>query len=105
MGFHHVLSTVAAGTCAHYKSLAVSVASILVVYCLGTFLFSLFLHPLAKFPGPKLAAWSQWWLSYQEAVKGESLTDILRSLHATYGEFEYSSLIHFSLANLEKDPL
>ncbi|UPK99739.1 hypothetical protein LCI18_011035 [Fusarium solani-melongenae] len=84
MGFHHVLSIVAAGACAHYKSLAVSVASILIVYCLGTFLFSLFLHPLAKFPGPKLAAWSQWWLSYQEAVKGESLTDILRRLHATY---------------------
>lgn len=105
MGFHHILSIATAEACAHYKSLAVSVASILVVSCLSTFLFNLFLHPLAKFPGPKLAAWSQWWLSYQEAIKGQSLTDILSSLHATYGEFEYSSLIHTSLANFEKDPL
>ncbi|WAO96889.1 Hypothetical protein NCS54_01458100 [Fusarium falciforme] len=55
MGFHHVLSIVAAGTCAHYKSLA-------------------------------------------EAVKGKSLTDILRSLHATYGTVvRYGpNLLHFS---------
>ncbi|KAM0418949.1 hypothetical protein ACHAPT_012107 [Fusarium lateritium] len=98
MGTHDVLNFIAARVCAHYRLLTVAAVGILAAYWLGTFLFNLFLHPLTKFPGPRLAAGSQWWLSYREAIKGESLTNILRGLHDTYGPVvRYGpNLLHFS---------
>lgn len=46
--------------------------------------YNIYFHPLARFPGPKLAAASIWWETYVDVVKGElSLT--LIDLHAKYG--------------------
>ena len=53
--------------------------------------YNLYLHPLARFPGPKLAAASKYWLFYQEFVKGVSLSDVRDNLHAQYGELRSSS--------------
>jgi hypothetical protein len=50
-----------------------------------TAFYNVYLHPLARFPGPKLAAASKYWLFYQEFVKGVSLSDIRDELHAQYG--------------------
>jgi hypothetical protein len=47
--------------------------------------YNVYLHPLARFPGPKLAAASKYWLFYQEFVKGVSLSDVRDKLHAQYG--------------------
>jgi hypothetical protein len=47
--------------------------------------YNVYLHPLARFPGPKLAAASKYWLFYQEFVKGVSLSDVRDELHAQYG--------------------
>jgi hypothetical protein len=48
-------------------------------------LYNVYLHPLARFPGPKLAAASKYWLFYQEFIRGISLSDIRDELHAQYG--------------------
>jgi len=47
--------------------------------------YNVYLHPLARFPGPKLAAASKYWLFYQEFVRGVSLSDVRDELHAQYG--------------------
>ncbi|KAF8263845.1 cytochrome P450 [Lactarius quietus] len=49
-------------------------------------LYNLYLHPLSRFPGPKLAACSRLWLAYRELIKGESLGDLRAELHRQYGE-------------------
>jgi hypothetical protein len=51
--------------------------------------YNVYLHPLARFPGPKLAAASKYWLFYQEFVKGVSLSDVRDELHAQYGAFRF----------------
>jgi hypothetical protein len=58
-------------------------------------LYNIYFHPLAHFPGPKLAAASKYWLFYQEFVRGISLSVIRDDLHAQYGapHFRHSSLL------------
>lgn len=53
--------------------------------------YNAYLHPLARFPGPKLAAASKYWLFYQEFVKGVSLSDVRDKLHAQYGALRFST--------------
>jgi hypothetical protein len=54
-------------------------------WSLYSVIYNVFLHPLARFPGPRLAAASKYWLFYQEFVRGISLSDIRDELHAQYG--------------------
>lgn len=41
--------------------------AVVVIYFIGRIIYNVFLHPLAKFPGPKLAAVSKIWLWYRES--------------------------------------
>lgn len=54
-------------------------------WAFSTAFYNVYHHPLAHFPGPKLAAASKFWLAYQEFVRGVSLSDIRDELHAKYG--------------------
>ncbi len=58
--------------------------------CCSAF-YNVYFHPLARFPGPKLAAASKYWLFYQEFVKGVSLSDVRDELHAQYGALRFPS--------------
>ncbi|KAI1174479.1 trichodiene oxygenase [Nemania sp. FL0916] len=52
----------------------------------GTLVFyRLFLHPLARFPGPRLAAVSRWYEAYYDVVRGGQYTKKIAKLHQTYG--------------------
>ncbi|XXH01450.1 hypothetical protein Hte_007810 [Hypoxylon texense] len=60
------------------------VAAVIVYY--GTLAFyRLFLHPLARFPGPKLAAVSRWYEGYYDVVLGGKYTAKIAELHKIYG--------------------
>ena len=49
--------------------------------------YRLYLHPLAKFPGPKLAALSTWYEGYYEIVLEGRFPWQLKALHDQYGEY------------------
>ena len=66
------------------------IAAVLTWSCWSAF-YNVYSHPLARFPGPKLAAASKYWLFYQEFVKGVSLSDVRDKLHAQYGAFRFSA--------------
>ena len=42
-------------------------------------------HPLAHFPGPKLAAATWWYMTYYEVFKDGAFVDHLGYLHTRYG--------------------
>lgn len=72
-----------------------ALASIL-LYGLILGIYRLRFHPLAKFPGPKLAAATQWYETYFEIVKGGGGKFIfeVKRMHEQYGKSDLSLEIH-----------
>lgn len=68
-----------------YVTLAVLGAS-LGLYVAGTIIYNLFFSPLAKFPGPKLAAVTRWYEFYYEAVLNYEYLWKIKKMHQQYGE-------------------
>jgi hypothetical protein len=50
------------------------------------YLYRLFFHPLARYPGPKLAAATNWYEFYYEVIKAGAFTHHIQTLHKQYGE-------------------
>ncbi|USP72789.1 uncharacterized protein yc1106_00063 [Curvularia clavata] len=58
----------------------------LVAYLIGTLTYNVYLHPLAKFPGPPLAGATVYWKAYVECIANRSFCHYLAELHAQYGD-------------------
>ncbi|KAH7031686.1 cytochrome P450 [Microdochium trichocladiopsis] len=74
-----------------------------IVYYSGVIVYRLYFHPLAKFPGPKLAAASWWYETYHELIKngGSQFTPHIRDLHARYGPIVRITPDELSIADAE----
>ncbi|EKG12713.1 Cytochrome P450 [Macrophomina phaseolina MS6] len=57
----------------------------LLTYGLALVAYRLFLHPLAHFPGPKLAAATLWYEFYHDVVRNGQYTFEIRRMHEIYG--------------------
>ena len=55
-------------------------------YVIGSCIYHLFFHPLANFPGPKLATLTTWYEGYYDCLRYKGrYTFKLRDLHEKYG--------------------
>jgi hypothetical protein len=66
-------------------------------YIIAVTIYRLFFHPLAGFPGPKLAAITYLYESYFDIVQGGQYTFKIRELHRKYGKDVWRSCNYFSL--------
>jgi len=66
------------------------------LYFVGLAVYRLVFSPIAKFPGPKLAAATYLYEIYYDVVKRGKYTFKIRDLHATYGPSRSSSHQHMS---------
>ena len=72
-----------------YTSLAILVTSGFFLYLLALGIYRLYLHPLAKFPGPKLAALTQWVEAYHELkAPGGQFIWVYQKWHEQYGQYQ-----------------
>ncbi|KAF1982274.1 cytochrome P450 [Aulographum hederae CBS 113979] len=62
---------------------AAILASVLYVFAL--YVYRLLFHPLAKYPGPKLAAMTNWYEFYYDVILQGSFTSHIQHLHKQYG--------------------
>lgn len=62
-----------------------AIAALVVVYNVALVVYRLFFHPLAKFPGPKLAAASGWYEFYHDIWHRGHFIWHIRDLHDQYG--------------------
>lgn len=70
------------------SSLPVLLAAAALAYGVGLLVYRLYLHPLAKFPGPKLAAVTSFYEGYYEIVLKGQYSRQISKLHDVYGECE-----------------
>jgi hypothetical protein len=75
------------GTRAVLPSLPVLIAASVVFYGVSLVVYRLYLHPLAKFPGPKLAAVTSFYEGYYEIVLKGQYSRQISKLHDVYGEY------------------
>ncbi|RDW74915.1 cytochrome P450-11 [Coleophoma cylindrospora] len=66
-------------------SASVAVATMFVAWLLARIAWRLFFHPLARFPGPKLAALTHWYEGYYDIVKKGQFTFEIGRMHEKYG--------------------
>ncbi|KAL6808077.1 cytochrome P450 [Trichoderma camerunense] len=65
---------------------AIVVSAIVVaLYLAGLGIWRLFLHPLAKFPGPRIAALTRWYECYFDVYLGGQYFKEIERLHSIYG--------------------
>jgi hypothetical protein len=57
-----------------------------IAYILYSVTYNVYLHPLAKFPGPIAARATTYWKAYVECIQQRSFCHLLVDLHAHYGE-------------------
>lgn len=73
-----------------YGALTQGIFALCLLYCLAQLAFVVYrlspIHPLAKFPGPRLAKATGWYRTYHEVFRKGNMIDQLRALHSIYGK-------------------
>jgi hypothetical protein len=64
------------------------VAVLLLLYVTSGVVYRLYFSPLAKFPGPRLAAATLWYEAYYDVIKQGQYTFKIKELHQKYGKYE-----------------
>ncbi|SLM35246.1 cytochrome p450 [Lasallia pustulata] len=77
-------------------SLLAIVAILLALWAIGTVVYRLFFHPLASFPGPKLAIATYCYEWYYDLIRGGQYTFKLKELHERYGKSTQPKVLHFN---------
>lgn len=67
------------------------------VYYGGLVIYRLYFHPLAKFPGPKLAAMSSMYEFHHNVIKDGLFFREIGRMHDNYGKSVYSSFFHLKI--------
>ncbi|KAH9894544.1 cytochrome P450 [Xylariomycetidae sp. FL2044] len=62
-----------------------SIVATIILYYVTLALYRLYLHPLARFPGPKLAAVTRWYEGYYDVYLSGRYTFKIAELHEQYG--------------------
>jgi hypothetical protein len=57
----------------------------LLFYAFVRVIYNVYFHPLSRFPGPRGAACTKWWLAYMQLGRRVSLSTLRAELHQKYG--------------------
>ena len=69
------------------------VGTFLAVYVFGRIITLLYLHPLHRFPGPRIAAITRWYEFYHDVIRDGTYVKYYPTLHKKYGQEAFSVMI------------
>ena len=72
-----------------FSTLVAGVGGAFILYYVGVIIYRLYFHPLANFPGSKLAATSLWYEFYYDVILRGKFMWKLQDMHARYGEYDF----------------
>lgn len=75
-----------------YTALLGSAAVLTTLYTLYGLIYRLYFSPLAKYPGPKLAAATRWYEFYYDVMKRNRFSWQIQKMHDQYGRMPFSVL-------------
>lgn len=64
---------------------AVAGVAAMLLYLCSLVIYRLFLSPISRFPGPRLAALSLWYEFYHDVIRGGQYCFKINELHDQYG--------------------
>jgi len=59
--------------------------ALFLIYSLFLVIYRLYFHPLAKFPGPRVAAATLWYEFYHDVIRRGKYIWEIKDMHAKYG--------------------
>ena len=68
-----------------WSSLVLLILGAFAAFIVGGLVYRLYLSPLARFPGPKLAASTHWYECYYDLIKGGRFQRQIAMMHEQYG--------------------
>ena len=68
-----------------WSSLVLLILGAFAAYIVAGLVYRLYLSPLARFPGPKLAASTYWYECYYDLIKGGRFQRQISMMHEQYG--------------------
>ena len=74
----------------------------LIVYTISLAFYRLFFHPLARFPGPRLAALTRYYEAYYDVVQNGQYTFKIAELHRQYGTAANLSVLDGALTSASR---
>lgn len=83
----------AAGRVSRFRVMLYLAALVIVwaSYVLGLVIYRLWFSPLAKFPGPKIAAATLWYETYHDAFRWGQYTFEIAKMHEKYGKLSIAT--------------
>ena len=74
----------------------------LIIYTTSLAFYRLFFHPLARFPGPRLAALTRYYEAYYDVVQNGQYTFKIAELHRRYGTGAILSVLDGALTSASR---
>ena len=71
-----------ASNLSHWRSYLAATVTIVLAW---HYIHRLWMHPLAPYPGPRLAAMTKWYRAYFDLIRDGGWLEQLEKLHAQYG--------------------
>ncbi|KAK7606515.1 cytochrome P450 monooxygenase-like protein [Phyllosticta paracitricarpa] len=71
-----------------FPTLLLTSAAVALTWVAWRAVYDIYFHPLARFPGPKLAAATRYWKAWVECFQAKSFVHELKKLHARYGKVD-----------------
>ncbi|KAH7136336.1 cytochrome P450 [Dactylonectria macrodidyma] len=62
-----------------------ALGGLLVLFLLSRAIYRLYFSPLAKFPGPRIAALTSWYCAYHDLIRGGQYIWVIEEMHRQYG--------------------